>query len=137
MIKISGKSEKLEGNIDFTKTQDLGTVQIDLNTFDTGMDTRNEHMKEKYLEVNKENFKMAIFKLEKLIGENFSGKIRLHGVEKDISGKATSKIDDKSCSSHATFNLKLSDFAIEIPNYLGVTVAEDVEVSVLLKGNFL
>jgi polyisoprenoid-binding protein YceI len=135
MIKISGKSEKVDGTIDFSKSQDLGSVQIDLNSFDTGMDSRNEHMKEKYLEVGKADFKMAVFKLEKINGNDFSGKMKLHGVEKNIAGKTTTKFDDKSCVIEASFSLKLSEFAIEIPTYLGVTVAEDVEINVALKGN--
>jgi polyisoprenoid-binding protein YceI len=137
MIKITGRSERPEGAIDFSKSQDLGSVQIDLNSFDTGMETRNEHMKEKYLEVNKPNFKLSVFKLEKLVNEEFSGKISLHGIEKNISGKAVIKIDEKSCQATTSFNLKLNDFSIEIPSYLGVTVAEEVAVSVQLKGNFL
>jgi polyisoprenoid-binding protein YceI len=137
MIKITGRSEKLEGALDFSKTLDLGSVQIDLNSFETGMDTRNEHMKEKYLEVNKNNFKTSVFKLSKIENNTFSGKILLHGVEKDITGKAEVKLSDKACGAKATFNLKMSDFAIETPNYLGVTVAEEVNVTVELKGNIL
>jgi len=137
MIKISGKSTKLEGAIDFKKNQDLGTIQIDLNTFDTEMETRNEHMKEKYLEVNKANNKMAIFKLEKLGTQDFQGKLTLHGVEKNITGQSVTKSSETDCEATADFSLKLSEYNIEIPSYLGVTVAEDVVVKVSIKGKIL
>ena len=42
----------------------------------------------------------------------------------------TLKRNDKSATVDADFTVKLTEFGVEIPKYLGITVAEDVNVHV-------
>src|SRR5437868_9273038 len=53
-IKIRGKGDRLQSQLQFNKDKTLtGKVVFDLSSLDTGIETRNQHMKEKYLETGK------------------------------------------------------------------------------------
>lgn len=56
-IKIRGKGTAPEGKVTLVSDKEnriaRGTLVFDMTSLDTGMDTRNEHMKEKYLETGK------------------------------------------------------------------------------------
>lgn len=113
-----------------------GTIQLKLASLNTGIEMRDEHMKEKYLEVKK--FPSADLMLSNLaLGSKetpFNGTLKLHGVSHAVSGKATSELDGKSLNLSLEFTLLLKDHAIEIPNYLGIKVANDVKVSASTEG---
>jgi polyisoprenoid-binding protein YceI len=98
-------------------------------------------MKEKYLETAK--FKRATLSLEKLELPKslsaeiltfeelpFTGKLNLHGVEKPVTGKAVLKKNGSQIEIVAKFGLKIGDFAIAVPSFAGITVAEEVNVEV-------
>lgn len=156
MLKIKGKGAKPEGKITIDgKGVSAGEVKIDLNEFDTGMSLRNQHMKEKYLHTGEADKRYSTFKINKIGITNemitkggkfedvpIEGTLNLHGVDKpfvskatvEIGGKSFVEIGGKSFDVLTKLKLKLSDFKIDIPSYLGVTVAEDVDVDVKLKG---
>lgn len=140
MLKIHGTASagpagdlKIEGN------QLRGAVEMDLDKLDTGIELRTQHMKDKYLEV-KEHPKAKLTLTEAAVDEGFAasltnagekpfkGKLLLHGKEQDVSGTFTAR----DGQVQAKFPIKLSDFAIDIPSYLGVTVADMVDVAVEL-----
>lgn len=119
-----------------------GTFETRLDDLVTGIDMRDEHMKKTYLETAK--FPTATLKWSAMgplvKGEMpFTGTLTLHGVEKPVSGKAdlTPDADGKAIQVEAQFAIKLSDFGIQIPKYLGITVAEDVDVrtKIVAKGD--
>ena len=133
MLKIHGEAKGTLGNFSLEKKILTGAVELDLNNLATGISLRDQHMKEKYLQVAQ--FPKAV--LEMLHAEidsedsltnagekKFDGRMTLHGKSQAISGTFTLK-DGQVL---ANFPLKLSDFAVEIPSYLGVTVAETVDV---------
>jgi hypothetical protein len=55
----------------------------------------------------------------------FSGTLELHGKSVPINGEFS--VDEKNLAQ-AEFKIKLSDFDIKIPEYLGITVAELVTI---------
>lgn len=137
-IKIHGKGTPSKGTISLDGEKISGNLEFDVSSLDTEIPKRNEHMKEKYLEVGK--YPKATLELKsakplkgwslakpELKDADFEGELTLHGTKKPVQGKFT--ITDKSAAS-VTFKVKLSDYKIDIPSYLGVTVAEDVEVTV-------
>lgn len=134
MLKIHGTGSKLEGKLQVQGKEVSGKVSIPLSTLDSGIALRTEHMKEKYLEVKK--FPQAELELvqaevdEKTLstsGEKpFRGKLSLHGKQKEVQG--TFELKDGVVK--AKFPLTLSDYAIEIPSYLGIKVADLVDVNV-------
>ncbi len=97
-----------------------------------------EHFNENYME--SEKFKTATFKgkineetdfkKEGVYDVTASGKMNIHGVEKDyaIPGKLTIKGDKISLDSK--FKVKVADHKIEIPQLVVKNIAEVVEVTV-------
>lgn len=137
-LKIKGTSNGsyAKGNLNLSADSLTGEFEFDLNILDTGIDLRNEHMKEKYLEVKK--FPSAKLSLKPLalkrtdldskIEKEFSGTLSLHGVENPVTGKFT--YNPKGKLAVAQFTINVSDYKIDVPKYLGVTVSETVDVEV-------
>jgi len=142
-IKIRGEGSKMQGQLTVADHAVSGKLTFDLDSLDTNIDLRNKHMKEKYLETSK--FKNAELEIEKLnipdkilnadasdVQVPFTGVLTLHGVKQAVQGTSEIRLDKTKLSGKAEFEIKLSDFKIEIPTYLGVTVADVVKVSVAL-----
>lgn len=141
MIKIKGNA-----SAPFTKAildKDILSVesQLSLETLNTGIDLRDEHMKEKYLQVKE--FPKAVLKINSINlpagfelkptsikDQNFVGTLMLHGKEQVINGIFS--LNDNFQLS-ASFTIKLSDFGIDIPSYLGINVADNVSIDTQLK----
>lgn len=86
--------------------------ECDMDKLTTGIGTRDEHMK-KYLEI------------EKFPNSSYSTKdstLVLHGVKR--------RIDVKKDGNVYTFEIKMSDFGIKQPNYLGISIDDLVQVKV-------
>ena len=114
-----------------------GTLKVDLQTLETGIGLRDRHMRNNYLEVQKgPEFALATLeqiRIEKLDGQTtFKGTLLLHGQRKEVSGTAQLKQQDGRVRVEAQFPVKVSEFAIPKPTYLGVGVADDVQVKVTL-----
>lgn len=135
MMKVKGKGASASGDLAVENNMVSGTLKVDLTQLDTGIELRNEHMKDKYLEVQK--YPTADLKLDPIalpadwtlgtpLEKPFTGKLKLHGVEQPVSGKFKLQAN-KSLS--ANFEIKLSDFKIDIPSYLGITIADVVKVN--------
>jgi polyisoprenoid-binding protein YceI len=117
-----------------------GTLAVDLRTLQTGIGLRDNHMREGYLEVQKgEGFQAATLKNIQLDGidpalpvgkANFRGTLTLHGQEREVTGTADIKRSGSDLRVSASFPVKVSDFAIASPSYLGVGVRNEVTVAV-------
>lgn len=139
-LKIKGESQGKSptGDILVENNAATGQMSFSLNHLTTGLGLRDQHMKEKYLEIQK--FPEASLKilpisisetdLKNKIKKSFTGQLNLHGITKDISGQFT--FDSQTKEVSAAFKIVLSDFGIDIPEYLGVTVSETVEIDVQL-----
>ena len=60
----------------------------------------------------------------------FTGKLALHGVEKPVSGTAKIEKTGDKVTVAANFGLKVSEYGIVIPVFAGITMADDVQVTV-------
>ena len=119
-----------------------GDLSVGLASIDTGIDLRNQHLREKYLEIAKgPGFDKAVLsdlRLNDADGEGFegrtafSGALLLHGVKRPVSGTGEIRRAGRGVRVEASFPLTLTDFAIEPPEYLGVGVANRVLVRVQL-----
>ena len=115
-----------------------GMVQVDLATLETGIGLRDQHMKDKYLEIRRSPT-LTVATLEEIHIERteegsmpFHGRLTLHGEQHTISGMA-----DLQAQSHgggvrvrARFPISLAAFGIQPPHYLGVGVGDEVQVQV-------
>jgi polyisoprenoid-binding protein YceI len=117
-----------------------GSVAVDLRSLDTGIALRNEHLREKYLEVDKgAGYDQAVLADVVLQGLNpgtpagkgsFTGVLTLHGVKKAVSGPVEVRQAGNGWRVRASFPVNLPDYNIEKPRYLGVGVRDTVQVSV-------
>jgi polyisoprenoid-binding protein YceI len=127
-LRINGKAGWVEGTAVDTGGMLSGDFSVILDSFDTGMNLRNEHMRDKYLETKK--YPKATFKLDSFKMSDtptaFSGDLTLKGATKKINGK----MSVKSKKVMATFMVNLGDFPIGVPSWKEISMAKEVEVTV-------
>ena len=118
-----------------------GQVRVRLDSLDTGMELRNAHLREIYLEVGRgEEFREAVLKAIELAEPlppgvrahetGFAGLLSLHGMERRVEGEARLARRDGRVRVEAEFPLSLAEFAIPPPRYLGVGVRDEIRISV-------
>ena len=118
-----------------------GTLRVDLVPLDTGIELRNNHLRETYLEVGRgERFRHAALTGVELAvplppdsarhKTPFSGTLSLHGVERAIAGEAELSRREGRLRVQAEFSLSLKVFDIPPPRYLGVGVRDEVGILV-------
>ncbi len=131
MIKIKGESPAPKSSMMHSKGSVRIESALELDQLKTGIDLRDEHMKEKYLEIKKysqakliiEN--LAIPENTEIKDQEFSGTLNLHGKEAPVKGVFNMS---KDRLVEAEFKIKLTDYGIEIPEYMGINVAETVNI---------
>ncbi len=118
-----------------------GQLRVRLDSLDTGMELRNAHLRETYLEVDRgEEFREAVLTAVEL-GEpfppgardhetGFAGLLSLHGMERWVEGEARLVRRDGRVRVEAGFPLSLAEFAIPPPRYLGVGVRDEIRITV-------
>jgi hypothetical protein len=111
-----------------------GRIAVDLRTLDTGIDLRTHHLRE-HLEVGKgDGFDTAVLSgitLSSMEGRaTFSGMLQLHGTARPLNGAADVQHRRGVLRIDATFPVRLSDFAIAEPRYMGIGVKDVVQVKV-------
>lgn len=135
------KESPLKGSLTITGNSLSGTAAFLLKALDTGIELRDTHMKDKYLEVEKyPNAELTITKLnfpESLKGENlpFEGQLLLHGVKKPVTGRATVEKSGTSLTTKFEFKTLISEYGIQIPSYMGIKIANEVTITALAEGN--
>ena len=140
LLKIHGEGAKLNGELSIADNKASGSFELDLTGFDTGIETRTEHMKTKYLETQK--YPKAFLTLEKVdlpagfkpgqaAEAAFTGRLKVKDVEKPVSGVVKIAAANQMAST-AEFSFKLSDYPVGVPTYLGITVADDVKIHVTI-----
>lgn len=147
-IKIRGemKTDKvkqpLTGKLVFEGASVTGKTEFQLDAFDTGIDLRNQHMKEKYLEVGKypkatmqiTEMKLPSDKDVTAEAVPFSGTLSFHGKEKPVKGTAKVEKKDRKVDMTFQFDIAAADFGIETPSYLGIKVTDAVKVTSNVSG---
>ncbi|MBN4062138.1 YceI family protein [Bacteroidales bacterium AH-315-I05] len=153
---IVGTTNKVSATLminpkDITKNP-KGKVIVKVASLKTGIDLRDEHMRSaNYL--NTGNYPEAIFMLTglkaskkslentKAVNATASGKLTLHGVTKEVTVPVTLayfKGDKKTGSKQpgnllrvkASFNIKLSDYGINVPQMLFYKLDEKVSITI-------
>lgn len=137
---FEAKTKNLSGDVT-TASEEQGAVRgalkVELQTLETGIGIRDRHMKNNYLEVEKgPGFATATIediRVEKLEGKTvFTGMLSLHGQKKKVTGAAELQQKDGKIRVQAQFPVKVSEFEIPAPTYLGVGVKDEIQVKVSL-----
>jgi polyisoprenoid-binding protein YceI len=113
----------------------VGSLQVNLETLETGIGLRDRHMLENYLEVQKgPEYATAVLediRIERLNGKTtMKGMLRLHGQRREVTGEAEIRQDNDGVRVQAQFPVRVSEFQIPKPSYLGVGVRDEILVKV-------
>ncbi len=140
---FEARSQGLSGDLTVKTPQPAsfeGTLTAPLDTLDTGIALRNDHMKNNYLEIGRgDGFgaaELGAIRLPDLDAarpegrSRFTGELRLHGVTRPVEGTAEVKRTGSSLKITARLPIRLPDFSIAPPRYLGVGVKDEVQVYV-------
>lgn len=114
------------------------TFVVSLKNMTTGISLRDNHMRDKFLEVEKHpDAKLEVphdaIKIPAAEGGTTSGEAKgvftVHGTsKKDVPFKYTVSKKGKRIEVTGTFGVNVKDHGIEIPSYLGVTMKPEVLV---------
>jgi len=126
-----------------------GVLRVDLRTLKTGIETRDEHMRNRHLHT--EQFPYAYFELlnmqnppslavaDSTYTATVDGYFYIHGVKRRISSELEltrkTTVDDESIAVRGRFELNLDDFKIDRPKALFLKLAETIEVEVVFVGH--
>ena len=114
-----------------------GSLSVDLRTLKTGIGMRDRHMLDNYLEVDNgpdfEKATMENIQIQKLDGKTtFNGTLVLHGERRPITGSATLERRNGGYTVQAEFPVRVSEYKIPKPTYLGVGVQDEIRIKVAL-----
>lgn len=131
-------------------SKSTGKVTVDLNQLKTGIDLRDQHLRSETW-LNTDEYPNAVFELKKISGAGsltdginadvkLHGSFTVHGVTKDIvadgeltyfkeSERTKNRIAGNLLKVSAEFDIKLSDYGIEIPGMVVGKVDEVIKVS--------
>ena len=136
---FEAKTKNLSGDVAPADGQGTvrGALKVELQTLETGISIRDRHMKNNYLEVEKgPAFATATIediRVEKMEGKTvFSAMLSLHGQKKKVTGAAELQQKDGKIRVQAQFPVKVSEFEIPTPTYLGVGVRDEIQIMVSL-----
>ena len=143
-LEFHGETDQIDGYIYWEgEEMFLGKSQlqmdVDLNSLETGIGKRDRDMRET-LETDKypvTTYKGAITAVEPIDSTlsawrvQSEGTILIHGVEQPLSVPATVTVDDRG-RMHVTarFEVKLTDFQIEVPSLMFLKVNENIRLYV-------
>jgi polyisoprenoid-binding protein YceI len=112
-----------------------GSLRVKLDTLETGIGMRDRHMRENYLEVGKgDGYATAVLEnieIDNVEGKGtFKGTLTVHGQTREVRGTSTLQRKDGGVAVQAEFPLKVSEFQIPKPSYLGVGVRDEIQIKV-------
>lgn len=146
---IEGTTHSVIGYLDFdpasTALPVSGKLRVDAASLKTGIDLRDEHMRERHLHTNEYPF--IEFELQSVSGLpaamtpgtsysiEVSGQFTVHGVTKAIKAKAIAIVsagaDQKPVLTvTAKFPIKLDDYGVPRPKALFLKLAETLDITV-------
>jgi polyisoprenoid-binding protein YceI len=129
-LKIKGETKNLKHEQKQEASSIVDSFTVDLSTLNTGIELRDEHMKDKYLKTKNHPLAALVFSKEEKSVLDFQGEKELIGTF-TLNGKSREVVvkakRDKN-NLQASFELKLSNFALEVPSWSGVTVTELVKI---------
>jgi polyisoprenoid-binding protein YceI len=152
---IEGKTGQIDGTVEVDLADAataIGQFEVDLTAVKTGIDLRDQHMREGYLHTD--SFPKAAFKILKVTKANpksladgqpveieAQGELTIHGVTKPVAVSGTVTYLKESEATQARLpgdllhidvgtTILLSDFKVERPQFVLMKVSDRVELRV-------
>jgi len=132
---------KIVGTTSELATSDDGqtvTVTVTLTHLSTGIELRDKHMREKYLETP--TYPTAVLTIPRASlafpapGATQAGdpqaSVTIHGQTRPSTFHYSATNDAAGYHVDATLRVNMRDFGVVVPNYMGVSVKPDVDIDV-------
>jgi polyisoprenoid-binding protein YceI len=130
---------KIEGKTKSVDVKDDGkaiTVTVGLKDLETGIDLRDKHMREKYIDVEKYPEATLVVPLDQVKwpedGKSGEGEAKgtfgMHGKTKEISFKYKISNTGGTYAIDGEAPVNFKEFDINVPSYMGITVKPDITV---------
>jgi len=133
-LKIEGKTSQ----VSVAEQDGKVVISVDVGSLDTGIELRNRHMREKYLETAK--FPSAVLTVTRTaiqfppdgadVSGNAPGTLTLHGQARAVTVSYKAHRTGSMYAVTGSAHVKMTDYGIVPPSYLGITVKPDVDVTV-------
>ena len=113
-------------------------MDVPLANLATGIALRDQHMKERYLEVGRfpdagphrgSGRRSRVPAGGGQLSADAPGTLTLHGQTRPVTVRYDATSDADGLLVHGKLHLRMDDFGITVPSYLGVTVKPDVDVA--------
>jgi polyisoprenoid-binding protein YceI len=112
-------------------------LSVPLAHLKTGIEMRDRHMKEKYLDVAQyPEAKLKVHRSEiklpsagQKLSSDVPGTLELHGQSKAVTVHYELRGEPSVVIVDGKLHVNMKDVGIEVPNYLGVTVKPDVDIN--------
>lgn len=133
-MKIDGSTNELNVTDDGTNVK----IIVPLGKLDTKISLRNDHMRNKYLEVGTyPNAELTVARSAlkfPAVGASSqgdaTGTMKIHGKEKQVSFHYAAGNSGGKITVKGSVHLNINDYGIVIPSYAGVTMKPDVDVEI-------
>lgn len=136
---FEGVTDNIDGYMYLKSVDDLSDNQVyfevDLTTLDTGIDLRNRHMRDNYLETDKYRFTFFEGKIDDIDNINdkefnvtVSGKLFIHGVSNDIKVDGKLNKENGGFFIESEFSVALSDYKVDIPQFMFMKINEEMKL---------
>lgn len=142
MIKVNGEGKGPAGTLQIDGVKVAGDLTFDLTSLTSGISMRDTHMKEKYLETGKyPESKLRLTEVSlpadwapgrEAKDRTFKGDLTLHGQTNPVAGTFDVSGTAGAMNAKARFTIDLSQFGVEIPKYLGITVKNEVPIELTM-----
>lgn len=143
-LRINGTGAKVNGTLSMSEKSLKGNFVVHLQELKTGISLRDDHMKDKFLEVGKyPDASLTITEMNlpqnpfvsavKLSGITFKGTLKVHGTESPVDGTADIDSTGPQVIAEVKTKTTIPAHQIEKPSYLGVKVADEIEIQAHLK----
>jgi polyisoprenoid-binding protein YceI len=109
-------------------------LEVDLRTLDTGIELRNQHMRDNYLETDtwpRTWYKGAISNTwtdREGLKAKVKGTIFIHGVERELTVVGLFLPTENGYRIRTSFEVKLTDFDIEVPQLMFMKIDEVMQL---------
>lgn len=143
-LRIIGKGSKILGKLEILNQTLSGDLTVQLDEMTTGIELRDTHMKEKFLETKKyPNANLKIYEMKlpqdpfatsmKMNSVPFKGTLKVHDTESKVEGSADIDSTGPVILVEVKTKTTISAHKIEKPSYLGVKVADEIDILAHLK----
>jgi hypothetical protein len=137
MEKIKGINKKASSVLASTGQIEFAVL---MKAFEFDKDLLQQHFNENYVESDKypkatfrgmvTNMKDVDFSKDQVYKVNVTGKLNMHGVEKEVTTIGSITVMQGKVYANADFKILLADYNIEIPSVVSEKISKEIKITV-------